>query len=470
MGVLDVTRGRRSAILGIAIILVVGLCPGRTGAQEAGCDASDPFPSDLGQTLTEEYPQERFTAAVYDQRTGCLHAFQPDTRITTASVFKIEVLAGLLLRAENEGRTLTDWEMERAIPMISESANPPTSELFLSLGGADGFDAIHEAFGLVDTVIPSGTWGRTLTSADDQIRLVRQVLLDEYGPLGEDSVSVARDLMGSVVPSQTWGITAGVPERWTFELKNGFYPTDGVGWRINTVGVIRDIDGGAYAMAILSDGWSTEAEGIAAVEGVAGTLNGSLVPRSAPPGIPFVDVGRSDWFYEPVRWAYEGKVVYGTSSIMFSPLEAVTRGQTAAILTRSLDLPPGSADDGFTDTTDSFFAEDIATLAAAGITRGCNPPANDRFCPDRTLTRGEVAALLVRALDLEGGTGGNRFVDDDDSVFERDLEILADAALLVGCDPPGNTRSCPNSEVTRAEMVTFLERRPASRNLRFCCT
>lgn len=206
--------------------------------------------------------------------------------------------------------------------------------------------------------------------------------------------------------------------------------------------------------------WSTEAAGIVAVEEVAEILNESLVPRSAPPGVPFVDVGTSDWFYETVRWAYQEGVVHGTSPTTFSPFDGVTRGQVAAVLTRFLDLPPATGDPGFTDISDSVFADDIAALVEAGITRGCNPPDNDRFCPERTLTRGEMAAMLVRALQLEHQGKGDRFTDDDTSVFEEDLETLADHDLLLGCNPPQNDRACPGSSLIRAEIVTILERVP----------
>ena len=60
---------------------------------------------------------------------------------------------------------------------------------------------------------------------------------------------------------------------------------------------------------------------------------------------------------------------------------------------------PGPA---FTDVpTDHTFHADISRLAAAGITRGCNPPDNTRFCPDRPVTRAEMASFLQRALGLE---------------------------------------------------------------------
>ncbi len=69
----------------------------------------------------------------------------------------------------------------------------------------------------------------------------------------------------------------------------------------------------------------------------------------------------------------------------------------AAFLVRALGLTdPGTVD--FADDDGSIFEADIEKLATAGITRGCNPPANDRFCPDTTVTRGQMTAFLRRAL------------------------------------------------------------------------
>lgn len=45
-----------------------------------------------------------------------------------------------------------------------------------------------------------------------------------------------------------------------------------------------------------------------------------------------------------------------------------------------------------------IFEADIDKLATAGVTRGCNPPVNDQFCPGKAVTRGQMAAFLHRAL------------------------------------------------------------------------
>jgi glucose/arabinose dehydrogenase len=113
----------------------------------------------------------------------------------------------------------------------------------------------------------------------------------------------------------------------------------------------------------------------------------------------------------------------------------------------------------FTDDDGSVFEGDIEWLGATGVTRGCNPPLNDRFCPDEPVTRGQMAAFLHRALVGVLTPGEAReFTDDDGSVFEGDIEWLGATGVTRGCNPPVNDRFCPDRPVTRAEMATFLGR------------
>lgn len=117
-------------------------------------------------------------------------------------------------------------------------------------------------------------------------------------------------------------------------------------------------------------------------------------------------------------------------------------------------LPPGGT---FKDDDGNVHEGFIEAIAAEGITRGCNPPHNDRYCPRQPVTREQMAAFLVRALGLTA-SGTVDFVDDDGSLFEADIERLATAGITVGCNPPQNDRFCPNDPVTRDQMASFLGR------------
>jgi hypothetical protein len=80
------------------------------------------------------------------------------------------------------------------------------------------------------------------------------------------------------------------------------------------------------------------------------------------------------------------------------------------------------------------------------------------YCPDGQVTRGQMAAFLVRALGYSDDGGGDLFIDDDDSIFEADIDKLKTAGVTLGCNPPANTMYCPSSYVTRAQMAAFLHR------------
>ena len=142
---------------------------------------------------------------------------------------------------------------------------------------------------------------------------------------------------------------------------------------------------------------------------------------------------------------------------LFCPSSAVTRGQMAAFLVRALDLP-ATPIDYFADDADSIFQTDINKLAEAGITSGCNPPMNDQFCPDSNMTREQMAAFIVRGLDLTDDGGGDLFSDDDTSIFESQIDKLGTAGITRGCNPPTNTKFCPKDVVRRDQMASFLAR------------
>jgi hypothetical protein len=140
----------------------------------------------------------------------------------------------------------------------------------------------------------------------------------------------------------------------------------------------------------------------------------------------------------------------------FCPSEAVTRGQMAAFLKRAFPVPDSTVD-AFVDDETSVFELDIDAVAADGILRGCNPPRNDRVCPDAPVTREQMATMLVRAAHLPPSASGS-FTDIGGSVHAANIRALAAAGVTYGCDPPGNDRFCPFAPVSRAQMASFLGR------------
>ncbi len=141
----------------------------------------------------------------------------------------------------------------------------------------------------------------------------------------------------------------------------------------------------------------------------------------------------------------------------YCPDRHVTRGEMAAFLVRALGLTSDGGKDWFVDDNSSPFESSINKLAAAGITSGCNQ-AGTLYCPNNTVTREQMAAFLVRAYNLGGSTSGDPFIDDNGSVFEDHIERLRASGVTKGCNPPINNQYCPTNPVRRDEMATFIGR------------
>jgi hypothetical protein len=138
----------------------------------------------------------------------------------------------------------------------------------------------------------------------------------------------------------------------------------------------------------------------------------------------------------------------------YCPERTVIRGEMASFLVRALDLPP-AVEDHFVDDGESVHQDAINALYEAGITKGCNPPENTKFCPDAPTTRGEMAAFLNRAFAFPATDGTDYFIDDDSSVFEGDIDRIAAAGITAGC---GSGKYCPRDPMKRSHMAVFLGR------------
>lgn len=245
--------------------------PGHASA--GGCPQL--FDTTFVDGIASAHPGTRFTAAAHDHRTGCEYHLNPGLEITTASVIKAQVLAGLLLAAQDAGRPLSPSEAADVELMMHYSHNrPPTSKLYLQIGSARGMEALDERFGIAGTS-HTASYGGTLSTAEDRTRLVEQLLIGG-GPLVKASVQTAWAWMSGVSAAQSWGVTAGLPAEYEAALKNGFYPRRGAGWRVGTTGAVRDPDGGAYAMTVMTDNNPDETAGITLVEKIARHINSAL--------------------------------------------------------------------------------------------------------------------------------------------------------------------------------------------------
>lgn len=154
-----------------------------------------------------------------------------------------------------------------------------------------------------------------------------------------------------------------------------------------------------------------------------------------------------------LRWSDYG-VLQGSEG-KFSPDGTLTRGQMAVILSRLLNLPAAPSA-GFTDVApDAWYADGINRCAAAGILQG----SEGKAMPEDPITREQAMVMLCRALGIAA---------EDVGVLAgfSDLSLASDyarpyvAALVKAGVVKGDANGLlnPLSKITRAEIVTMVDR------------
>ena len=168
----------------------------------------------------------------------------------------------------------------------------------------------------------------------------------------------------------------------------------------------------------------------------------------------FYDVPNGAYFYEAVKWAVKNGITNGVGNDLFAPEQPCTRAQIVTFLWRAAGSPePKGTAAGMTDVVPgSYYAKAVAWAVENGITTGT---AEGTFSPDATCTRAQAVTFLARAQNAKA-TGKTAFSDVPADSYFADAVAWAQAnGVTTGTS---ETTFSPDSDCTRAQIVTFLYR------------
>lgn len=177
------------------------------------------------------------------------------------------------------------------------------------------------------------------------------------------------------------------------------------------------------------------------------------VTPTAPPadpdvvgtGVAFADIPAGETALAASWLALQG-IVFGCeggAEPRFCPDDLATRAEVATFLTRALVLP-GTAMDAFTDDNGHSLEDNLNRTAAARVFLGCG---DGLVGPNAPITRGELAAVLVRALTLVA-TSPRSFADSNDHWARSFVETVGGLGISHGC-APDEAAFCPDDLGTR---------------------
>lgn len=115
--------------------------------------------------------------------------------------------------------------------------------------------------------------------------------------------------------------------------------------------------------------------------------------------VEFNDMAKH-WARDAVNNMGSRMVVTGVEGGDYDPDRAITRAEFAAIVVRALGLEPGTGTSSFADVNASDWCYGyISTAVSYGIIKGYNEKT---FGPDDTITREQTMTMLARAMNVTG--------------------------------------------------------------------
>jgi alpha-tubulin suppressor-like RCC1 family protein/pimeloyl-ACP methyl ester carboxylesterase len=178
--------------------------------------------------------------------------------------------------------------------------------------------------------------------------------------------------------------------------------------------------------------------------------------------VPFTDVGGSSWAASYINAIYSAGITTGCGPGNYCATQNVTRDQMAAFIIRAREGNPAA---GYCGSTAPFadvlvsntFCGYIKRMKELNVTTGCG---GSNYCPTQSVTRDQMAAFIIRALEGNPAAGycgaTSPFADvQASSGFCGHIKRMLELNITTGC---GGGNYCPAQTVTRDQMAVFLAR------------
>lgn len=257
----------------------------------------------------------------------------------------------------------------------------------------------------------------------------------------------------------------------TLSTGSSFLMLDGSAALVHT-GVVVDATAGAeaasgaaliqnhrYVVGEGTDAAVTVRSGQAAI-GIQGSYT---LTAGKPEHTPFYDISQSDWYYDPVGYAYEKGLFAGVDENHFSPGAAMNRAMLVTVLHRLAGSPAVSGGPEFADVAaGSWYAQAVRWAAEQGITSGVG---DNRFDPEGLITREQAVTMLcnyaVRYLLQDAGAGADLSQYTDLNQLsgwaQSAMAWAVEQGIVRGVSSGGALALEPRRSATRAEMATMLQ-------------
>jgi len=194
---------------------------------------------------------------------------------------------------------------------------------------------------------------------------------------------------------------------------------------------------------------------------LSATLCVSAAEKSTNTIDRFIDINKSAWYFDSVRFCIENNLMDGVSNSSFAPEGTATRAQIVTVLYRMAGEPEVKNDNIFSDVpSGSYYEKAVVWAAGKGIVSGYG---NGKFGPDDPIIREELAVIMHRyaiCKEYDVSIGESTNILDYDDVFDISswavsaFQWTCGTGIMSGCD----MMLRPHDTATRAEIASVLKK------------
>ncbi|WP_186786149.1 NEAT domain-containing protein [Paenibacillus agilis] len=166
---------------------------------------------------------------------------------------------------------------------------------------------------------------------------------------------------------------------------------------------------------------------------------------------------KNHWAAKHIDRAVKLGIASGFKDGNFRPNKSITRAEFAAMISRALKLEGNASDLSFKDAGEipAWASKHVSLAVKNGLVIGYK---DGTFQADKTMTRAELAVIIARAVKLKLNDKASSIFADAKSIPVWALKAVTaavEAGLIHG---KANNRFEPNATATRAEAVTLVLR------------
>ena len=166
----------------------------------------------------------------------------------------------------------------------------------------------------------------------------------------------------------------------------------------------------------------------------------------------FSDVANDHWAQKAIKYMKEKQWIKGRTEELYMPENPITRGEVATIICRVLNLNPDEESTMFKDTNGHWAKGYINAISRLGIVEGYE---NGDFKPEQSITREEIAKILSKLSSEKAAIEESpKYKDVDRNSWSYEyIKDLSEKQILNGYED-GTFK--PQKEVTRAETAKMI--------------